>query len=172
MGIVEEGFVLGDPVGSLLDDVLRLIAEHGATLATGHLSRAEIMRLVPHARALGVERVLVTHPELPVVGLTIEEQLELAELGGVYFERVFVTSLPNISVPLSQNAQAALNVGPDSTVMASDLGQDHNIDPVAGMEAYVQAMREAGFGHDDIELMCCRNPAAALALDELEGRTS
>lgn len=168
MGIVDHGFTVEDPVGSTLNEVLRLIAEHGATLATGHLSRSEIMRLVPHARALGVERVLVTHPELPVIGLTIEEQLELAELGGVYFERVFVTSLPNINIPLSTHAQAALTVGSETTVMASDLGQDYTIDPVAGMEAYVDTMREAGFSHDDVELMVCHNPAAALALDEFE----
>lgn len=166
MGIVDRGFVLGDPVGDPVDEILRMIADHNAVLATGHLSRPEIMRLVPRARALGVERILITHPELPVIGLTIDEQLQLAELGGVYFERCFVTSLPNINVPLRTIAQQALTVGPSSTVMATDLGQDYNVDPVTGMSAYVDAMREAGCRSDDIELMVCRNPAAVLGLDD------
>lgn len=172
MGIVEHGFVVHDPVGKPLEAILRLISEHGATLATGHLSRPEILRLVPYARALGVERILVTHPELPVIGMSIDEQIELAELGGVYFERCFVTSLPNINVPLTDIAQQAMTVGPASTVMASDLGQDYNIDPISGMSAYVDAMRDAGFGHDDVELMVCHNPAAALGLDDLERSAS
>jgi hypothetical protein len=169
MGIVKQGFVLGDPVAAAVDEILRLIADHGATLATGHLSPPEIMRLVPYARSVGIERVLITHPELPVVGLTMEQQLELAELGGVYFERCFVTTLPNINVPMRDIAQQARTVGPASTVMATDLGQDYNLDPVTGMEAYVDAMRNAGFSTEDIEVMVCRNPAAVLRLDGKDG---
>lgn len=143
--------------------VLDLLAAAGATLATGHLGREEIMRVVPAARERGVERVIVTHPELPCVSLPIADQLELAELGGVWFERVAFVARQS-ERELAGIAEAARTVGTDSTILATDLGQKGNPSPVAGMHSYVATMRDQGFGQDELEHMACHAPAAALGL--------
>lgn len=146
--------------------VLDLVAAAGATLATGHIGPAEIMQVVPEARRRGVPNVLVTHPEHSCVGLGLDDQLELAELGGVWFERVFAVTLPTSDeVPLQSIAEAIRTVGVDSTVMATDFGQAHNVSPVVGLQQYVDAMRDRGFGQADIEAMTVHNPSEALALD-------
>lgn len=146
--------------------VLDRIAAAGATLATGHISPAEIMQVVPEARRRGVPNVLITHPEHSCVGLGLDQQLELAELGGVWFERVFVITLPTSDqVPLERVAEAIRTVGIDSTVMATDFGQAHNVSPIVGFQQYIAAMRERGFSQADIEAMTVANPTAALALD-------
>jgi hypothetical protein len=150
--------------------VLDLIAAAGATLATGHIGPAEIMQVVPEARRRGVPNVLVTHPEHSCVGLGLDEQLELAELGGVWFERVFAVTLPTSDeVPLERIVEAIRTVGVDSTVMATDFGQAHNVSPVLGLQHYVQAMRARGMNQADIEMMTVANPSAALALDAPTG---
>ena len=146
--------------------VLDLVAAAGATLATGHIGPAEIMQVVPEARRRGVPNVLVTHPEHSCVGLGLDDQLELAELGGVWFERVFAVTLPTSDeVPLQSIAEAIRTVGVDSTVMATDFVQAHNVSPVVGLQQYVDAMRDRGFGQADIEAMTVHNPSEALALD-------
>jgi hypothetical protein len=146
--------------------VLDLVAAAGATLATGHVGPAEIMQVVPEARRRGVPNVLVTHPEHSCVGLGLDEQLELAELGGVWFERVFAVTLPTSDeVPLESIAEAIRTVGVDSTVMATDFGQAHNVSPVVGLQQYVDAMRARGFSQADVEAMTVSNPSEALALD-------
>lgn len=146
--------------------VLDLIATAGATLATGHISPAEIMQVVPEARRRGVPHVLITHPELHCVGLGVDDQLQLAELDGVWFERVLVVTLPTSDdVPIGDIAEAVRTVGVDSTVMATDFGQAHNVSPVLGMSRYVDSMRSLGFSQHDVEAMTVHNPAAALALD-------
>lgn len=146
--------------------VLDLLAEAGATLATGHIGATEIMQVVPEARRRGVPNVLVTHPEHSCVRLGLDEQLRLAELGGVWFERVFAITLPTSDgVPIDIFAEAIRTVGVDSTVMATDLGQAHNVSPVIGLQQYIDAMRERGFSQDDIEEMTVRNPTMAVALD-------
>lgn len=156
--------VEGEPTGDVLA-VLDLVAAAGATLATGHLGPTEIMRLVPEARRRGVQQVLITHPELHCVGLGLTDQLALAELGGVWFERVFAVTLPTSDeVPLDTIAEAVRTVGVDTTVLATDLGQAHNVSPVVGLLQYVDALRDRGFSQDDIETMTVRNPSAALAL--------
>jgi len=146
--------------------VLDLIAAAGATLATGHIGVPEIMAVVPEARRRGVPNVLITHPEHDCVGLGLEDQLQLAELGGVWFERVFALTLPtSVDVPLDVYAENIRTVGVDSTVMATDFGQTHNVSPVVGLQQYVAGMRDRGFSQADIEAMTVANPSAALALD-------
>lgn len=146
--------------------VLDLIAAAGGTLATGHIGTNEIMQVVPEARRRGVRSVLITHPEHSCVSLGLEDQIRLRELGGVWFERVFgLTRSGSDEVPLDTFAEAMRTVGVDSTVMATDLGQAHNVSPVIGFQEYIAAMRVRGFSQDDIEMMTVHNPSMALALD-------
>lgn len=169
------GTVEGDGVAVLGDDglptpelceVLDLVSEAGATLATGHISAAEAVVVVPEARRRGVPQVLVTHPELRCVGMGIDDQLQLAELGGVWFERVLAVTLPTSDdVPIDDIAEAVRTVGVGSTVMATDFGQAHNVSPILGLRQYIDVMRSLGFSQDDIEAMTAHNPATALSLD-------
>jgi hypothetical protein len=117
-----------------------------------------------------VQRVVVTHPEMEVVQLPIEQQVELADLGGVWFERVAVITCSPMDYPVADLAAAIRAVGVESTVLATDLGQPGNPSPVRGMEAYVAAMRDCGFTTDEVESMVCVAPAAALALDGEDSR--
>lgn len=160
------GISVLDDQGNLESHVLEtidLIAAHGATLATGHLGAREILALVPEARRRGVERIIVTHPELPCVSLPIDAQLQLAQDGGVWFERVGMMAHES-GADLGRILEAIRVVGTESTIMATDLGQPHNPSPVVGMHTYVQQVRDAGFSQDDVELMACVSPAAALGL--------
>ena len=149
-----------------LAKVLDAIAESDAALATGHISAAEIMVVAPEARRRGVRNVIVTHPELGCVGMSLEDQLALAELDGIYFERVYGVTMPTSDhLPIEVLAQAVKTVGVESTIMATDFGQAHNPSPVVGLERYIEDMRGQGFDQDQIEAMTCVNPAAALSLD-------
>ncbi|HEX7162607.1 MAG TPA: DUF6282 family protein [Trebonia sp.] len=155
-----------DADGSLLPEtaeVLDLLARHDATLATGHLGPAEIMAVVPEARRRGVRRVIVTHPEMPFVELSLDDQVQLAALDGVWFERVaYVVSTGQLS--MRELAATIRAVGPSTTILASDLGQPDNPPPVEGLTRYVRSFLEAGFSADQVEEMCSVAPARALGL--------
>lgn len=155
----------GNPTAELCR-VLDLMAEAGATLATGHVSPEESLVVVPEARRRGVPNVIVTHPELRCIGMSIEQQLELAQLENVWFERVLAVTLPTSDdVPMAEIAESVRTVGVSSTIMATDFGQAHNAPPVAGLKVYIDRMRELGFSQDDLEAMTAVNPSAALSLD-------
>src|SRR4051812_15856914 len=84
LGIPGPGLVVVDDEGRLLPethDVLALVAEHGAILATGHVSAAEHYALVRAFARRGT--VLVTHATEDLAGprLTAAQCRELAELG-------------------------------------------------------------------------------------------
>jgi hypothetical protein len=163
-----EGVEVLGPDGQVRPEVgatLDLLAAHGVTLATGHLGADEIVAVVPEAVRRGVRRVIVTHPEHSVVALTTEQQLALAEYPGVWFERVLVVTLPTSEAyPLDVMADNIRTVGTASTILATDLGQVANPHPISGLRTFIGALRDRGFGQDELEEMTCVNPARALGL--------
>jgi sugar phosphate isomerase/epimerase len=161
------GISILDEAATLLPEVLqilRLIAEQDVILGTGHLSVGEIKPLVKAAREAGVERILITHPELPLVSMPISVQQELAG-PGVFFERCLIVTTPGEGdLPLSTIAQAVREIGPESTVMATDFGQAENPSPVAGMRRYIADMMDFGFDQAQLDRMTRVNPASLLGI--------
>jgi len=155
--------------GSILQsvrEVLELVAEHNAILGTGHLSVEEIRALVPVASDAGVRKILITHPEHPPVEMPVECQRELQRRYDVLFERCFIsTPLTGGSVSFTRLAGIIRQVGVESTVISTDLGQPGNPAPVDGFAAYVQELYGQGFGEGDIRQMAGANPAMLLGID-------
>jgi hypothetical protein len=161
------GITILDETGALLPvvfEILSLIAEQDVILGTGHLSVGEIQALVRAARKSGVKRIVITHPELPLVDMTVSVQQELAG-ADVFFERCLIVTTPGEGgVPLSAIAEAVHQVGPETTVMATDFGQAENPPPVKGMRRYVAEMMGLGFSQKEIDRMTRVNPTWLLGL--------
>jgi hypothetical protein len=161
ISILEDGHVSGS-----VCEILRLIAEADAVLATGHASPSEIAGLVPEARAAGVRKIVVTHPEHPPVRMTPLAQEELRAAFGVKFERCLITTtIGGGTMPLRTLADRIRRVGVESTVMATDFGQPSNPTPPDGMAAFIGGLLDLGFDGRDIDRMCRENPAELLGLD-------
>ncbi len=149
----------------VLFDVFDLVKQHNAVLATGHVSVQEIVALVRAARAAGVRKMVVTHPEVPWVDMPAGIQGELRDLGAT-FERCYVSSLPvGGNVPFARIVSDIRQVGVESTVLATDFGMAALPPPVEGMRTYVAALLAEGFSEQDIQLMAGETPARLLGLD-------
>ncbi|MFN0101541.1 MAG: DUF6282 family protein [Bryobacteraceae bacterium] len=155
------GLTVFDAHGELrqhVKEIVILMAHSNAILGTGHLSPAEGASLIRYAYAQGVRRMLVTHPEWAPTFYPIELQKDLAGYG-VMFERCFVSTTALCgSVPMGTIVKAVSDVGIESTVLASDLGQPDTPAPVDGMTMYAEQMRAAGFAADDVRRMMVVNP--------------
>jgi hypothetical protein len=166
-GVGDGGIAVQGETGALLPqvlEILRLIAEKDVVLGTGHLSVGEIQPLVKTARELGVSRILITHPELPIVNMPIAVQEELAG-PNVFFERCLIVTTPGEGgLPLSTIARAVRQIGSETTVMATDFGQAENPPPVEGMRRYIGEMLDFGFDQNEIERMTRTNPAWLLGM--------
>lgn len=158
----------------VLFDIFDLVRQHDAILGTAHVSVPEIVALVREARAAGVAKVVVTHPELPWVDVPVDVQEELRDLGAA-FERCYVSSIdgaPSLlrgrhsdGAPFARIVAEIRRVGLDSTVLATDFGKSPLPPPVEGMRAYVAALLAEGFSERDIQLMAGENPSRLLGLD-------
>jgi len=146
----------------VLFDIFDLVRQHDAILGTAHVSVPEIVALVREARAAGVAKVVVTHPELPWVDVPVDVQEELRDLGAA-FERCYVSSIDG--APFARIVAEIRRVGLDSTVLATDFGKSPLPPPVEGMRAYIAALLAEGFSERDIQLMAGENPSRLLGLD-------
>ncbi len=153
--------------GKLLPEVLEvlgLIKKHGLVLATGHSSAAEVLLLVKEARRRGIERILITHASGPPVAMSTAQMKEAAALGA-YIEFTYINLIgarPDFT--FEQYASAIRAVGPERSILTSDMGQAQNPLPVAGMRAYLEGMRKQGFTADELRRMTVVNPAYLLDL--------
>ena len=151
----------GEPTADTLA-VLEVARDRGLVLATGHLSAGEVERLVTRARAMGLRRLLATHPDAAVIGMPIPLQQRLAEQG-LRFERTFNWLNPPYRSPTATEQAAIIRaVGVASTVLATDFGQAYNAPPADGLEAYLAVLLEQGFGADELRRMVADNAHALL----------
>ncbi len=155
-----------------LAGVLQAIAETGATLATGHLSAAEIMELVPLALEAGVQRILLTHPHYPSVDLSDEQLVRLSRDSRVFIEHCLAIHTIE-EVPLERFTRSIRATGTRQVVLATDFGQVHS-DPVPeGTFHFVKAMLSLAGGEISVEeylSMFSENGARALGLTHNSAR--
>jgi len=147
-----------------LKEILALIAEADVVLATGHLSVAEIKKVVEAALEAGVKRILVNHPELWLVGMGIEDQRELAAKG-VMLERC-IRSAYSTGEELTPRmiAEQIKAVGVESTIMATDYGQAESPPAPQGLLSFIEQMLEYGLKPEEVETMVKVNPARVLGI--------
>lgn len=149
-----------------VDEVLKIIADADVVLGMGHQSFEEAFAVSERARELGVEKIVINHPEWPTVAITIEEQQKLLPLG-VYFERTFARRPLGQTAYVSNfpiNLEAIRALGPESTIISTDGGQTDAPFWGDAIARYVDFLFESGFSDESIDIMTRRNPAKMLGL--------
>jgi len=145
-------------------DVIDLIADADIMLASGHLSVPEIKALIQAAKERGVKRLYVNHPEF-IINATIEEQKELADMGA-FMEHLAIFMYPmwSIKAGIDGILEMIKAVGPQRTVLATDLGQVHNPSPADGFRMFLRVLLEKGIPFDHLQKMVKDNPQFLLNL--------
>ena len=154
--------------GQLLPEVRQVIAlaaRHQLTLETGHSSAEEGLLIVREAHRQGVRHIIVTHAMIAPVHMTIPQMKEAAA-DGAFIEFVYNALIgPYREFVIGDYTRAIRAVGPQSCILASDLGQAANPLHPDGLAAFFAALRQEGIAPPDIDLMSKTNPARALGLN-------
>ncbi len=138
-------------------EVMALVRERGAALATGHVGFDEIRALVDEAAAQGFRKLILTHPYDRAPGLTLEQVAALAR-PHVTIEFVFCSITPNWRfTDAATIAHCIRTIGPARFVISSDGGQAHNPMPAEGYRRFVAALHAEGIARDDFRVMCREN---------------
>jgi hypothetical protein len=162
-----EGLTILEANGALKPaavDILKLIAEHDAVLATGHISAEESLPLLRKAKELAIERMLVTHASESVPALSVAEQKEAIALGALVEHSFFAATpaCPN-RISLESMRDAIRETGTDHIILSSDFGQTANGNPVENFLKHLVKFAELGFDESTLRQMICENPQRILA---------
>jgi hypothetical protein len=167
LGIPGPGLSVVDDHGSLSPDahaVIDLVAAHDAILATGHVTWEEHLEV---AKAFGRRgKVLVTHAmeELAGPNLSVEQCIELADLGAT-IELCALTCLGALATrPPSAIAAAVDVIGAERCTLATDYGQKTNARPAPGFQDFADTLLAEGLDERAIRRMACDNPRRLLGL--------
>lgn len=149
---------LRDALKDDLRDVLDIIAANDVIFDTGHASPEEALVLVEEAVNAGVEKVVVDHPLSITCGASIEQQVEMADMGA-YIEQSWAKLQPTGGgVDPAKYAEAIKAVGPDRTVLVTDYAAGSHPPPSEAMREYIVLMQEYGISESDIGVMINDNP--------------
>lgn len=153
------GITILDENGALTDDtreVVSLVKEHDALLATSHLSPQEILAIVRYCRDEGV-KVMLNH-----IRWVSAYDLELAKAAvelGAYIEITAATiSGFTKKMEISDALEIISVIGPGRIVLASDCGGAHSVASHEAMRGLSCNLKNLGISTDALRHMMVDNP--------------
>ncbi|MDV4145375.1 DUF6282 family protein [Shimia sp. FJ5] len=147
-------------------DILDVVAATGLALASGHIHVSETKQVFAEARKRGVERLIFTHPE-DIVGASFDDMKEIAAMGA-YAEHslAFFAEGSKFRNRTEEELRAFIDcVGPERTILASDLGQVGTLTPLQGMRRGIATCLALGYSDADVRAMVATNPATVIGLE-------
>ena len=153
--------------GALLPEtkaVIAAIARHDLVLATGHTSASEALLLLQEGSRQGVTHMVVTHAMNPPIEMDVAG-MRAAVREGAFIE--FVSGAlgePGAASRLDRYVAAIRQIGPESCIASSDLGQKGNPLPHVGFAAFVRELQKRGLSASETDRMTKENPARLLGL--------
>lgn len=168
-GQTRQSVDVADASGALLPEtleVLDLIAEHDLTLATGHLTGADMLSVINAARERGISKIIVTHPMLggQYTDISIEQLQETVALGGMV---EFVATEFEDPEHAAYIIDTIRLLGTDNSFVSSDSGLVNHQNHTDAMVRAIQALRAAGYSETELGQLFRDNPARLLGLPPL-----
>lgn len=151
-----------------LQEILKMIKDYDAVLGTGHLSPEEIFPVVDQAKSLGLNKIVITHPEFWVVGMSHEDQVRIVKDYDVYLERCYAQPMGGgiYKSNLADNLLIIQEVGYRNVMVDTDGGQVENPHWELALEEYLQYLADKGITAEQLDVMTRKIPLMLLGLDK------
>ncbi len=148
--------------------VLQLVKDHDAVLGTGHISPEECFLVVEEAKKMGIDKVVVTHPEWWIVGMSVEDQLRLVKDYDVYLERCYAQNMGGgkYKSNLPDNVEIIKTCGYKNVMISTDGGQVENPHWELALGEYLDYLADHGIPEDQIYYMTHTIQERLLGLEE------
>ncbi|NPV70021.1 MAG: hypothetical protein HPY55_05145 [Firmicutes bacterium] len=147
-------------------DVLKVAADYGAVVSSGHVSPQETLALADGSIKAGLKRFTVCHPNAWLEDFTMDILEQLVKAGAFLELSLGACSPLHGRQDPREIAAVIKRVGASHCVMMTDYGQVETPSPVEGMRVYCELMLKCGVSREDIHLMTRDNPAYLLGLEE------
>lgn len=138
-----------------LKSVLQLVKDHGAVLGTGHISPTECFIVAEAAKNMGIDKIVVTHPEWWIVGMSMEDQVKLVRDYDIFLERCYAQPMGGGTYKsnLQDNIEAIKICGYKNIMVSTDGGQVENPHWELALGEYLEYLAGHGVTEDEIYYM-------------------
>lgn len=138
-----------------LHTIFGLIKDFDAVLATAHLSPQDCFTVVEAARDAGVKKIVVTHPEWWLVGMSLEDQVRIVKDYDVILEHCYAQPLGGgkYKSNLEMNLEAIKACGYKNVMVCTDGGQVENPNWEIALEEYMQYLSDHGIPDEQLRFM-------------------
>lgn len=164
--VIQDGKIVPE-----LESVFRLVKDYDVVLGTAHISPKECFQVVEAARDAGVKKIVVTHPEWWLVGMSLGDQVRIVNDYDVILEHCFAQPMGGGSYKsnLSMNLEAIEACGYRNVMVCTDGGQVENPRWELALEQYMQFLLDHGVTTEQLRFMTHDIQAGLLGLDAKEG---
>jgi len=162
--VSEAGEVLPEVV-----EIMKMAVAKRVGIGFGHTDFKELLPLAKKAKELGV-RATTDHPLLELNKLTMDEMVELADLG-VYVGTYCQPMIPSLYEPVAdpmETVKTIKTIGARRCIIGSDFGQVLHVNSIDGMRIFLRALLAFGISEDEIRLMLHDNPTKLMWLEGTE----
>ncbi|MEQ3553861.1 DUF6282 family protein [Pseudonocardia nematodicida] len=155
--------------GNVVDElvpIFDLIAEHDAVLNGGHLHPDDIAACFALARERGVRRFAVSHPDF-VIGADPAQCARFVSEGAlIEHEMHMYDPGARMRWPVTQLMEWISALGPEHTLLGSDLGQAGFPRPVDAFRRVAAALLDLGLEEKDLRRIVHDNPRELLGISD------
>ena len=150
-----------------LKDVFQLVKDYDVALGTGHISPSEIFTVVEAARNAGVKKIIVTHPEFHIVGMSLEEEKRIVKDYDVLLEKVYAQPIGGgvYKKNLPDNVAHMKEIGCEHFIVSTDGGQMQNPEWYNTIAEYIDYLYDSAFSQEEIDVMTKKNPGRMLGIE-------
>ncbi|MDD3368658.1 MAG: DUF6282 family protein [Lachnospiraceae bacterium] len=147
-------------------DVFRLIKDYDGVLGTAHVSPTEAFIVVEAAKAAGIDKIVITHPEWWLVGMSVEDQYRLVKDYDVILEHCFAQPLGGgkYKSNMEMNLEAIQVCGYEHVMVDTDGGQTENPHWEIALQQYMQYLADHGISEEQLTYMTHTIPGHLLGL--------
>lgn len=148
--IVKDGTLVPE-----MKDIFQLIRDYDVVLATGHLSPEECFIVVEAARDAGVKKIVITHPEWWLVGMSLKDQARMVHDYDVILEHCYAQNMGDNTYKsnLPANLEAVRVCGYRNVMISTDGGQVENPEWTKELVHYTDYLAQNGVPDDQIYYM-------------------
>jgi hypothetical protein len=131
------------------------------------VSPEEAFVVVEAARDAGVKKIVVTHPEWWIVGMSVEDQVRMVRDYDVILERCYAQNMGGGTYKsnLPDNLDIIREVGYKNVMVDTDGGQTENPHWELALEEYMQYLSDHGITDDELYYMTRTIPYRLLGIE-------
>lgn len=147
-----------------VEQILQIAKEADGIVSAGHLAPDQVIAVFERAQAMGLRKLVVSHPNFIIDAEKTTDAKRFTELGAI-LEHCLGLFVDGKHFGVGDLLEWINVIGPEHTSLASDLGQVGNPLPMDAFVTICEQLLDSGISEADLRTMVVDNPSRLLGLD-------